>query len=292
MLPLIAIAALLAFRSKKQVLLRLQLKEGQTYLYKTINTQNITTQVSGQTIHAKTKMDMAMNVNVVKNFKEDSTLLKVEYKYFSMNVSGRGREIHFDSRDTTSGKGKPFKKLVSTTQEHPIIIKINSLGNILDIRGLNKISTAFGSSVGLTQQKKLKKMLNKNTFIQNFSSLGIFPKKAVSVGDHWEQTKTITNIASMNVHSTYTVKDIQPKSVVLNISSNISTLKDSITIRGMSIPASIIGDRNGSVAIDRNTGLISDGTINMNLTIKMSMMGKAITIHTKGKSNLSQQAEM
>ena len=116
----------------------------------------------------------------------------------------------------------------------------------------------------------------KQNFAQAFS---IYPDKPVKVGDNWNKNldKDMNQI-KMSQNLTFTVKEINSSEVVLELAGKIASSmgKDS-TMPAMKMDLS--GDEKGTMQMDRNTGLIRQGNIDMDM--KMSAMGKPMTMKVK-----------
>jgi hypothetical protein len=294
LLPVIALCTLFAFRAEKSVLLRVHLQKGSTYLYKTSLNQNVVTQIAGQSMNAKVNMESGMDLKVTEKYK-DSMLMNAIYRHMAVNLSSMGRhQIVLDSRDSSGGTGSRFKKFFSTLQAHPVVIKTDAEGNILDMRGLEQLQQAVNASGATSNpaaRKLLDNLLSDETFKHHFTNLGIFPDKPVAVGDHWERTTHVNNMVTVDVHTTLTVNDIQPDKVLLGIKADMSSQRDSATIQGMTMPVHLTGTQTGTYTIDRATGLISSGAIDQKINMKMSMMGQDMATDITGTYNVSESLE-
>lgn len=283
---LLILSALFAFHVQKSVLLRLNLQEGFSYLYKATYTQNTTTHIAGQAAHTKKNMESAMNLKVAQKDNEGSMLLEARYNYLIYNISTKDQKTTIDSRKTTSDADKQLHSFINTMQRNPIVIKANSRDKVLDIRGMEKLRNAAGGVSNSTLQKILDKILKESTFKYNITKLGVFPKDPVSIGSQWDRTISMHNLISLTVHTTYTVINIQPKKVLVTVTSNISSTTDTAIFHGISVPANVGGTQTGTYTIDRSTGLISEGNLTQNMTVTMSVMSQQIKVNIDGEYNI------
>lgn len=285
--PLTALLILPAFRTDKSIILRLNLKEGETYLYHSFYKQNITSEAAGNSTDIKTNMESDMNMKVAAKYETDSTLLEVTYGKIMVHIVAPKKEITIDSRDTAGAVNKQIRKYLDAIQKNPILLKTNSLGQILEIRGLDilRSETENGNSA---MQKVTDKLFSEKNIRNNFSNLDIYPEKPVSVGDHWEKTTSLENIVSLDNHTTFTVKEIQPKNVILDVYSRITSFKDSATINGMTLPAHVTGTQSGTYTVERSTGLVSNAALDQKIDITLTMMGQSLKVRVDGAYNLSE----
>ena len=89
--------------------------------------------------------------------------------------------------------------------------------------------------------------------------------------DYYENTEQ-----KMTQNLTFTVKEINADAVVLDLSGKIST---SMSKDSSGIKMDISGDEKGTMQMDRTTGMIKQGAIDMDM--KMSAMGKPMTMKVK-----------
>lgn len=278
-----------AFSLRDSVLLRLKLKEGATYDYSTVFNQKVS--MAGQPV-SNMKMGSNMNLEVLNTFGKDSMLIRANLEHMSITISGMGRNQSFDSKNASHG-GNPFYKIFSAMHNNPVVLKTNETGDILEIRGVNKVQKAVSDSMG-ESNPYMKNMINnfisEDAFRSRFTNMGIFPEKAVSVGDQWEKTISLNNVVDMNIHTTYTVKSIAPGEVVLEVKGLIASTKDSATINGMTVPAHVSGTQSGTYSVDPSTGLIASGNIDQIIKMKISMMGREMQMEMKGNSIITEKA--
>lgn len=292
LLSLSLLFLLQAFYVQDAVLLRLNLQKGSTYDYTTVFTTDVS--MAGQPV-SKMKMGSKMNLEVIDKYGRDSTLIRAKFQHLTMNISAMGNERTFDSKNASGANGNPFYKVFAAMRSNPVILKTNALGEILEIRGMDRLRQAVKDSMGQSNpsiQKMMSSFISEDAFRRNFTNIGIFPEKPVSVGDHWDhRKKTISgkNIMEIDIHTTYTVKSIEPDKVVLLVDGQIIGIKDSATINGMTVPAHISGTQTGTYSIDPSTGLISEGHISQVMNMKISMMGREMQMEMKGNSIITEK---
>lgn len=277
---------LLSFRSGDPVLLRLHLKEGITYQYNTTYDQTVVTHVTGQVVEAKVNMNAGMNMDLTHAYKADSMLADIRYNYIAYHIASKGKENTFDSRNPDNDSNRQIGDFIHAMKTNPITVKTNSRGQVLDIRGMDKVRNALGEVSDDKLRKRLDKMLDEATFKNNFTKLGAFPEKPVAIGDQWDRSISMENVIAIVIHTTYTVIDIQPEKVMLMASSDISSPSKNATFNGISLPVAVSGHQNGTFTIDRESGLFSTGNIDQKMTLKMEMMGQTMNIDITGKYNL------
>lgn len=285
-LPLLTLLTLLAFRDQDPILLRLNLEKGATYSYQTDITQQVTTQIGGQSMPSQMNMGSVMDVVVTGKYKQDSTLLLAKFQRMTLGLTGMGKDTQFDSRDTTRTGFTGLNKFYGALKANPVTIKTNAEGKILEIRGLDRLRQAAKDSMGGHQDASIQKVmdgfLGDQAFGNNFTNLGLFPEKPVSAGDHWDRAYTMNNLIPMNVTTTYTLREIHPDSVLVDLSSKMISSRDTAFINGIAVPGHVTGTQTGTYTVQRGTGLVSRGHLHQDMTMTLSMMGQHLDIRTKG----------
>lgn len=287
-------SSLLSFCLTDPVMLKLNLKEGATYEYSTTSDQKITTAVAGQSYASNMNMTSSIEMKVDKKYGNDSMLLETKYSHLAVNTSAMGQTMSFDSNDSSKGPGNELGKMFNVMASNPILLTTDSWGKILRVGGMENLSKAIDASLqgGNPMMKRLMEgLFNDQTYKQAFTNLNIYENKPVNVGDQWNGNISMNTFVPMEIDLTYTVKEINPSHVVLDVAGNIKSTRDSATINGMTVPVHVSGVQSGTYTIDRATGLISTGTIDQDIHTKMSMMGQDMDVETKGNTIIAEKQQ-
>lgn len=283
---------LISFRSSDPVTLRLNLKEGATYEYNTTMDQKITTSVAGQSYASNINMASTIYMKVEKKYGDDSMLLQTKYTHMALNTSAMGHTTSFDSNDSSNGSGNDLGKMFKVMAEHPVTITTDAYGKIIRIGGIDQLGKAVDASLsgGNPAMKKIMEgLFSEQTYKHAFTNLNMYENKAVNVGDKWNQEIALTSFVPMNINLTYTVKEINPSNVVLDVAGDIQSTSDSATINGMTLPIHVTGTQTGTYTVDRANGLISTGNVDQDIHTKMSMMGQNMDVETKGNTIITEK---
>lgn len=291
LLAIVACAVITAFVKENTIRLELNLDKGATYLIRVTNNQNVSTQVAGQSMENKTNIAAGMDWKVSQKYGKDSTLIEAAYNNFTMDIVAADRQMHYDSEENTANAGKYLSDLVKLTQAHPIILKTNAQGDILDIRGSEALRQAAKDSLKNAPpavQQMLDRLLTSDALKSTFSIVSIFPKKPVAIGDSWEREQQVDNVTSLAIHQKLTLKSFDAKTAVLSVNSQIESTKDSITFNGMTLPSHVTGTQSGEYTVERASGLVTDGVVNQKLTMQITFMGQSMVVHTTGESHFAE----
>lgn len=280
-----------AFTGEKTITLELNLEQGADYTININNKQHLVTMVGDKKMENKTSMIVDLNWKVNRKYGRDSTLIEASYNHFLMDVDAGSNQFHIDSKETDTNPNKYFHSLITLMHNHPVTFKTNAQGEMLDIRGVDDLRKATRDSlpnVPESAQKMLDKLLTVDALKSTFNITAIYPKKPVAVGDTWENDLTVNNIASLRLHQKFTLKSFTPENAVLSVSTRIESAKDSISLNGMTLPVQVQGTRSGQYTLDRATGLLTNGTVDEQLEIRMSIKGQNFVINTTGENQISE----
>jgi len=197
---------------------------------------------------------VSTEVYEVKDVAAENTTLERSMKKLKMNLSIMGQEKSIDSDNPDDLKGmlgEPIKELVNTKNEFTVDAK----GKIIVVKGEDKKKKADNGMMGMFMQQM--NMGNAAPATGSPSVFKVLPDYEVGKGDSWVDTAA----AAGNVMITsYTVKDITDSEILLDFTGDgkLDTKQD---MMGMSIEAKGTIKSNGSVVIDKATGLMKQKTV-------------------------------
>lgn len=286
---------LISFRSSDPVTLRLNLKEGATYEYNTTMDQKITTSVAGQSYASNINMASTIYMKVEKKYGDDSMLLQTKYTHMVVNTSAMGQTTSFDSNDSSTESGSELGKIFKVMSQNPVSITADPSGKIIRIDRIDQLSKSIDASMNggnPAMKKMMESLFNEQTYKHAFTNLNMYENKPVNIGDTWNQDISMTSFVPIDINLTYTVKEINPSNVVLNVTGDIQSTSDSTTISGMTIPIHVTGKQTGIYTIDRATGLITTGNVDQDIHTKMSMMGQDLNVETEGNTFITEKRKL
>ncbi|MFD1615582.1 DUF6263 family protein [Gelatiniphilus marinus] len=223
-LLLLAVTALTF--AQESTLLRLNYKTGENY----VMLMNMKQNMGNGNMTMNMTMEMPMKVISVK---DGIYSAEMSFKSIKMDMEQAGNKINYDSNIKETNLDETAKMMSSQMQpilETVLLTKTNMYGEVLEM-------------------KMIKGSGNVNQFTSQTESV-VYPKEAVTVGYSWVSEKDNNG---MKIKNTYTVKSIDNKVVVLNLSGDIT---------GMSK-----GNLSGSMNIDRASGVPMLSTVNMNIEV-------------------------
>lgn len=260
----------------EETVLKFNLQNGKTYSYKMVMDMN--SEAQGQ------KVQSAMNFDYDIAVAGDSAgikTLKTTYKHMAMNMKLPTGEMTVDSdkpadnnADLQSNPSAVMGKMFAAMIGKVFVMKVDPEGKVTQISGLNEIADAMVESmnVGEDVKPRIRQMFaaqfNEANLKQTFSqAFNIFPNKPVKQGDKWEKNINLQGMMNADMKTTYTVKDISKNKVTLDAASTMDMAGNKV-------------NQSGTMNIDPATGLVTDATLEQNMTGSVS--GKT-TIKISGK---------
>lgn len=193
-LTLLVFAITFSTVAQEEVLLRLNYKKGDTYLFKVNMEQDMG------------MMQMTMNMNMqtdVTDASEDAIETKNKFVKITMEMNAMGEKMKYDSDDKEEDMdefGKGMHSKMKDLKDVEIAMTYDKLGNI-KAKDLKDGQEAVA-----------------NLFKENSSSF-VLPKEAVKVGSSWtfqKESKGMTNKYK------YTVKEIKEDTVLIDVTGEVT----------------------------------------------------------------------
>jgi len=263
--------------------LKLNLKKGQTYNYGM--KMNMT-----MSAMSDINMDFGFKMKVEDVDAQNNYSLVCSYEAIRFKMSVMGKDMGYDSKnvgDTTNEntQNQMFRKIFGSMIGQSFKMTMSQKGEVIKVEGLKDLVESMAQSMDIPEEKReqMRQQMSqsfsedqmKQTFSQGFS---VFPDKPVKVGDSWKKnlTKNASGIA-MQQEVTYTVKEINANNVVLSLSGDITSSK-SETASATKID-DMSGDLKGTMEMDRSSGMIHAGNMDMNMKVKA--MGQSMDMKMK-----------
>jgi hypothetical protein len=268
-------------QSDKKVKLEMRLKKGKTYTYTITTTQESKqTNVSGQQENIKQNMIFGYRMSVKDVDTGGNETIETAYdkvKLSTKSAYGNNTYDSEDKNDTASVMSKVFKALRSGT----FTIIMSKEGIVKSISGYKDIIDRMVTSVApgkdaqsQTLHQQISGRFNDKALKESLQNgWNIYPANAVGIGDSWTKSNSLSVGFPLDMVTTYTVKQIDRKKVVLDVKSDINAGKDSMaTLMGIAIK--IKGTQKGVIEIDRETGLPLHSDIRQEINGMISMVNQ------------------
>ncbi|TCJ17652.1 hypothetical protein EPD60_05540 [Flaviaesturariibacter flavus] len=246
-----------------QTKLFFNLQKGSTYLQRL--DYDVESESSGQKVTIKLKGTYRVQVTG----ETDSTkILDVAYERIGMDMDLGTMTISGDSdvpanldlADGANAASAVMGKMFAAMKGKTFQLTVNREGQVSAVKGMDALTDAVMASMDVPAEIKngaregFTKQFNESSIRQNFNqAFYIFPARGVKVGDSWSRAYDQDNA---QVTTTYTVKTLGPKEVVLTTSSVIASTAGGPSIRGTGT---------GELLIDTKTGLVLRGQMVNNL---------------------------
>jgi hypothetical protein len=269
-LPVLLLAAMSGVAQK--VSNKLTFQKGQK-LEITTNMNMTTEMVMGET----TGNTITTEVYDVKDVTPSSATLERSIKKMKLNFSLMGQEKSFDSdkpEDLKGDLGEPLKKIMDAKSE----FTVDGSGKITAVKadeGKKKKDDASQNMMGMfMSQMNMGSAPPKEGTASFFK---IFPNYEIGKGDSWSDT---TSLEGNSFKNTYTVKDITDTDVLLDYvgSGNFTTKQE---MMGMSLESKGKTALNGTITLDRKSGLIKQKTTTNTTETTMHVSGQEMASTSK-----------
>lgn len=285
-----------AKKSIESVRLKLNLEKQKTYTY-SLNTHfDMEMLMMSQKIGTGLDMDYRYLLNLDKIDSAGNTVLRSTIGDVKMKADVMGMSMGYDSRERVDTSHQDpmsanIRRMFAGMLGKTFQVTLSPSGEIQNIAGLEDIVTGMTNNLpGDEQDKagmkdKLNESLNQQQIRQAFGQVfNLYPDKPVKIGDHWKREVAL-GIKGMNSNQaiTYTVSDITPDKVVLDLKGEIRSSTDKqLTDSTNKLPV-MNGSEAGTISIDRTSGLATSGSIDLNIKGEITLQGKKSPVDIKGK---------
>lgn len=244
----------------------------------------------GQTFNQTIKMDMdmsqtfpgqpAQNIQSTMLFGYKMTVLNVDnggnaeveaiYDRVAMKSKMPQGEISYDSNNPPKNDLPSFIKPLIALKGQSFKLTFSPKGTVSNIKGLDKmVKTILANVDGIEPQVRevmlaqLKKQFSEKSIKESFEQFSaIFPKEAISLGDSWDISRTISSPYPMKHEMKLTLKKEEKDTLVIDCTSNNSIQGDGTYEMGsMKFKQDFIGSGKGSFTIDKKTGWTTSSKI-------------------------------
>jgi hypothetical protein len=260
---------------KEEVKLRLKLTAGKKYNYKIITYQDIEQTIQGQKMDIKQVIGMNYIFDVQKVDKNGNATVKVTYKSLSLSQHGAGSDIEYNSEKPGTDiplAAQTFHNMAGKS----FMMQVTPEGEIKNVQGIDKMlddlfaGKEYANNEEITElRKSMKEQFGERSIAQNMNNmLNIFPDDAVEVGESWQRTLSMSSGFPVILENNYTLKEIKDQLAVVELKSEIKPNEKAkeMEMGGAKVLYNLSGNQNGTLKINKNSGLISTAEIKQELS--------------------------
>ena len=286
--------------STDAVELKMNLEKGKNYSYNTSTHFDMNMDVSGQKM--ATGLDMAYTFKLTLDHMDSAgnNILNSDIDAVKMKVDVMGMSMGYDSKevidtnhqDAMSGM---LRKVFSGMIGKSFKLTINPLGGVEDVSGVEEMVTSMIEGMPGSEEEKAKmkqqlsQSFNKEQLRQTFAqAFNIYPGKPVKIGDTWNKEVDL-GLKGMNNKQdiVYKVKDITSTSVILDMKGTIKASGNKTDSTKVPAAMDLSGSESGTMTIDRSSGMVNSGDIDINFKGIIDMKGTKMPMDMKGKIHIT-----
>lgn len=237
--------------STKEVLLRFKPAKGDQY---GMSMQMNLLMDGAQSMTMSMKMDNDLSIGEVD--KEGAFYLNNTIKKAGMNIKNQMMSIDYDSDnpDMNDPSIQEMHKTMGGMLHKSMVSKLDNRGEMLEYPDYREI---FGDDPQMASQIEQMNQSLENTFIH-------YPENVLKVGDSWNAAMDIQGQVPMTQNFTYTVKEITPATVLLDVQGSIKFSPEAMMTGS--------GDFYGNMTINRADGFLKTSVLKQNLSMSVQGM--------------------
>lgn len=247
------------------------------------------------------KMEMKQNIMFNYDYKvtdvsdEDWIKIKVTYKRVKFSQIMPMMSVSFDSENPPEQippQAQAFNALAGLSFD----LSFTRDGKKVEIEGLTDMMDQMVDKMNIPEEQKtmkkrqLKTMFGGKAFKNQIrQQIDVFPEEKVAVGDSW--LKEVDAVASfpMHISTEYTLEKIEKEKVIVDISSDIKTLKNPDSDSLPTPKAELSGEQNGKIEFDRKSGMVIESVFKQNIKGQMTLGNKKQPMAVKSKVTVTSE---
>ena len=229
------------------VTLRVNVKKGQTFTMKGKTNQLMTINAQGMNMSVPQTVEMRQSISI-DEVNDDQFTTSSAIEACKVTLTQMGTKLTYDSEHPENNS----PMLAGQTGE-------------IDKNIGKKFTSVYNNRGELLQSEEITSNFNYQTGV-----IIPFPEEPVHVGSQWTQDTTMSiNNIDMKAVNTYTVSEITKKTISLTTNSTIKGDSESMAM-DMSMSAE------GTIIIDRATGIVTKTSCKMNCSMTIEEQGMKI----------------
>lgn len=268
--------------------LRYNLTNNQSFTYRVQTIQHITHYFSGKEIQTTQKYSINYAFKVINIANDGTYTITVTFDTFSFELDAGEEKLVYNSEDPSTHTN-PETVYMKGMIGFSFTIQLSPLGKLDIVDGASLIPNLIAR---MNIENEDTKLLLKESLENLYSAdhmkeaLSVFfveyPEKKITLGHSWQLSQTKSKDFPLQSQTGFSVKEITEKTAIVNMSSLLSTPKNSSTKMSETetIQYELQGTQSGPLTIGLATGLVQNallqqklfGTVTMdNSSIKVSM---------------------
>jgi hypothetical protein len=266
LLILVTIAGAGRILGENNLLLRMKLQKGQTYLLQSKNQTNISQTINGSEIRIAQNMTATMKCQILDVDSLSSATMKITYSSIKFQQDGSTGKIEYDS-DRSAPDSQPGTNVLAALVGAGFTIKVSPTGQILDIQGIDAMMEAVLQKMGSgkdieTLKENLKKQYG-DTAIKEMSQQFMldFPREPIGLGEGWTAKTSISKGIYADLETTYTLRERKNGTAFFDISAVITpnAVREPVDFGLFKMRYLLSGKQEGTVQIAEADGFSSSG---------------------------------
>jgi len=263
------IAAFVITNVAAQTTLQLNLQKGETYNQVSKVNSDVSMSISGMSMAINTTMDQSYSFKVI-DVTGDNYDLEVSIGKLAMNMNMPQMSVSYSSENPKDA----ISSALAEATKHFFNIKMNKLGEVLEVSNLDKLTdAAFSQNARISEMEKqqFKQLLNVDQIKTSIeTATAIYPKTAVSKGDKWNAATT-TTAGGITISSKveYTLSESNSSTNKISGAMTIQSDPNAAPIydpsMGGSVKYKLIGTGSAEITLDAKSGWITEATIKQNV---------------------------
>ena len=269
--------------SGEKITLALKLEKGQVFKQLNKTDQTINQKVMGMATTTKMVTEMYLKQEVL-DVADGKANVRVTYERVrSEQENSMAGKMVYDSQDTTAGEPDAqfmgYAGLIGKGFEYTI----NSEGKVTEVRGVDALFDEIMSKVeGGVAAEQMKSTL-KQTFGEEAMKgmmeqmTAHLPSSQVAEGDTWGGEIKMSGPMAMKIANTYTLDKIEADKAVVSLTGEVATNEDAnLDLGVMKVEYKLEGTTEGTLEIDRKTGMVLSMKMNQKISGETKMMGMTV----------------
>ena len=210
------LSSMLAFgcAASKGYNLKMKFTEGRVDHYLQTSVSEVNTQMLGQAITVTQKMNVYFDQTVLEATADGGHVIQQTLTRIVMNTDMAFMSVTIDTA-VPEDRAKPLGEVMNALVDKPLLMKINAEGDIVDIKGLEKVQEAVESSElmknaeGADPKANLKELFE-GEFYEKMALIPMAPGN-IQVGHTWtkERTRKVPQIGELQYKETMTLESVE-----------------------------------------------------------------------------------
>lgn len=289
-ITLLALIAFAGCKSEEKLALKFAPKKGQKFEITMHTKQNI---AMGEMGNMTQEMVFDYDMEVKEKDADNNFQILTTFRHIKFNSKSGMMDVDYDSEKEVADSNEMsaiFSKIFGGMLNKTITILVDEKGKPVSLKGMSEIMQGIIDSADIGDNENtvfdgLKAQYNDDNFMKNIEGMfSMVPGKNVSVGDTWEDSKTLAIMnMKMKTDSKFVLKEIKDKTTIIGISSVISTPTKGSENAMMTIE----GTQQGTIELDKTTGLPISSNIEQVITMTTKGNGTEMPVKVTGTITLT-----